>query len=85
MITHDPDPATALAEHMRDCRGADAAIVMQSGSADPVIASMLADGWTWTNGTEAASTERMNGKRIRYLTPPPGGATVADLGAAARP
>lgn len=71
MTEHSDDPATALAEHMRDCRGAQGAIVMQSGSADPVIADMLAAGWTWTNGTEEASTERVNSKRIRYMNASP--------------
>lgn len=78
MIEHSDDPATALAEHLRDCRGAHGALVMQSGSADPVIADMLAQGWTWANGTEEASTERVAGKRIRYLNPPPGGVTVPE-------
>ena len=64
------DPIARLAEHLCTCRGVQGAIVMQAGSADPVIAGPLAAGWTWAGGTEAASTENVIGKRQCYLTPP---------------
>jgi hypothetical protein len=44
--------------------GADAVVVVD-GSADDVIAQMLADGWTLQPGVD-----RVAGKRIRYLQPP---------------
>lgn len=59
--------AEEVAAHLRDCAQVDAAIVMQSGSADGVIATLLAQGWTW----DERPTEHVGGKRIRYLRPPP--------------
>lgn len=59
-----PSPAAALAEHLTTCHPVSAAIVMQSGSADPEVAKLLAAEWTYE------SVEYVAGKRIRYLRPP---------------
>jgi hypothetical protein len=61
-----PSAAEVLADHLAHCTQADAAIVVD-GSADELLAEMLAAGWTW-DGT----AEYMLGKRVRYLTPPAG-------------
>jgi hypothetical protein len=55
--------AEALARHLEE--KADAAIVMQRGSADSVIASLLTAGWTLEERAEVVA-----GKRIRYMHPP---------------
>ncbi len=57
-------PADALADHLRDCLGAKAAVVFD-GSADATVAAMLAAGWT------LGATDYRYGKRIRMMTPPP--------------
>jgi hypothetical protein len=61
------DGLTDLVEHLRDCRKADAALVVD-GNADDVIANLLAAGWTWST----RQTDYIGTKRIRYLTPPGG-------------
>jgi len=59
------DPVQDVVDHLRKCARVDAAIVVD-GNADPVIAELLAAGWTW----EGRPAEQVGGKRIRYLTPP---------------
>jgi hypothetical protein len=59
--------AEGVARYMAEESGAQAALVMQSGSADEVIANLVAQGWVLQAGEE-----HINGKRIRYLQPPPG-------------
>lgn len=61
------DGAKEVAEHLRDCAQVDAAVVMQSGSADDVIEQLLSEGWTWD---QTRQTEVVAGKRIRYLRSP---------------
>lgn len=58
----------AIVDHMVECRGVQAVIASQGPgeNLDSTVAEMLAAGWTW-----AAPTERIGGKRIRYLSPPP--------------
>lgn len=63
----EPNGADIVADHLANCAGVGAAIVMQEGSADEVIATLLAAGWEWSG----QPTEVVAGKRIRYLTPPP--------------
>lgn len=63
--TDAPDGAALMAEHLKECAQVDAAIVVD-GNADPVIATLLADGWTW----DERPTERLLGKRVRYLKAP---------------
>jgi hypothetical protein len=58
-------PAETVAEHLKQCAHARAAIVVD-GNADAIIARMLAAGWTWSE----RHTELIGGKRIRYLSPP---------------
>ena len=61
------DPAAELAEHLTACRKVDAAIVGGMGvDMTPTVERLIAEGWEY-NGTEYVA-----GKRIRYLTPPPG-------------
>lgn len=55
-----------MAEHLRDCTPARAAIVVD-GSADEIIAGLAAAGWTL-----AERTDYVAGKRIRFVTPPAG-------------
>lgn len=50
------------AEHMQ---GADAAIVVD-GSADELIARLLAEGWTWDERPSVTCA----GKRVHYLRAP---------------
>jgi hypothetical protein len=60
----DNDPVNELVEHLRDCLKADAAIV-KDGSADDVVAELLAAGWTLDS-----EVTYMAGKRIRMMHPP---------------
>jgi hypothetical protein len=55
----------ALVEHLKHCREVDAAIVAD-GNADELVASLIEQGWTYEG------TEYVEGKRVRYLVPPPG-------------
>ncbi len=48
-----------------------ALIATQRGSADELLATMLADGWTLADEVDYAA-----GKRIRYLLPPASGTAV---------
>jgi hypothetical protein len=57
--------AEALVEHLVECRDVTAAVVVD-GNADELVAKMLAEGWTFEG------TEHVEGKRVRYLVPPPG-------------
>lgn len=57
--------ARRLADHLKDCRQVDAAVVVD-GNADELVAKMLAEGWTFEG------SEHVEGKRVRYLVPPPG-------------
>lgn len=56
--------ADELAKHLAECRGVAAAVVAD-GDATAVVHQMLADGWTY-HGEEV-----VEGKRVRYLVPPP--------------
>lgn len=64
-----PDPyqdgASALVEHLAQCRGVDAAIVAD-GNADDLVDQLLTQGWTYEG------VEYVAGKRVRYLVPPTG-------------
>lgn len=55
-----------LVEHIAECVKPAATLVMQSGSADGMIAELVEQGWTLNEGEEY-----VGGKRIRYMTPPP--------------
>jgi hypothetical protein len=55
----------ALVEHLKECRQVDAAIVAD-GNADELVASLIEQGWTYEG------VEYVEGKRVRYLVPPPG-------------
>lgn len=57
--------ADVVAEHLALCAQVDAAIV-QDGSADETVATLLAAGWTW----DERPTEFLAGKRLRYLRAP---------------
>lgn len=61
----EPTGADVIVEHMAECTDAKAAIVMD-GSADEVIARMVAAGWTL-----GERVDRVAGKRIRFLSAPP--------------
>jgi hypothetical protein len=54
-----------LVAHLKDCRQVDA-VIAQDGNADDLVASLMAAGWTYDG------VEYVAGKRVRYLTPPPG-------------
>ena len=54
-----------LADHLVNCRKVDAAVVV-NGSADDLVAQMIAAGWTYEGA------EYVEGKRVRYLVPPGG-------------
>jgi hypothetical protein len=56
-----------VVDHLKNCTDAKAGIVMQSGSADGVIAEMVAAGWTLRE-----RVDHVGGKRIRFLVAPPG-------------
>jgi hypothetical protein len=55
----------AVAARLTDAQ-VDAAIVVD-GNADPALARLLAEGWTWSD----LPHEYVGGKRIRYLNAPP--------------
>lgn len=57
--------ADGVARYMAEESGAKAALVMQSGSADETIETLIAGGWTLSD-----DVEYINGKRIRYMVPP---------------
>lgn len=59
------DPVEALVEHLKECRQVDAAIVAD-GDATELVDELVAAGWTYEG------TEYVEGKRVRYLVPPPG-------------
>jgi hypothetical protein len=61
---HGSSPASSLADHLAECRSARAAIVVD-GSADEIIARLVAEGWTLDEGAELT-----HGKRIRTIHPP---------------
>lgn len=63
--------ADRLVDHLVDCRDAGAAIVVD-GNGDGVVATLIAAGWTY------GGTEHVEGKRVRYLTPPVIAREVAD-------
>jgi len=66
MTTSESDGAQVVAEHIQNCRpDITAALVMQDGSGDEVVAGLLAEGWIY-----AAEPEFIAGKRIRTLQPP---------------
>ena len=56
--------AEELADHLANCRKVDAAVVVD-GSADQLVAQLMAEGWRY------AGVEHVEGKRVRYLRPPP--------------
>lgn len=69
MADNPSDPtglaAQRLVDHLVECREVDAAVVVD-GNADELVAKMVAEGWTFEG------TEYVEGKRVRYLVPPPG-------------
>lgn len=70
------DPAAgvdALVSHLTECRKVDA-VIAADGNADDLVSRMIADGWTYDG------VEYVAGKRIRYLTPPPGVLPAAETG-----
>jgi hypothetical protein len=58
--------AEILVEHLTECSDAKAAIVVD-GSADDIVAEMVAAGWTL-----AERVDHVAGKRIRFLQAPAG-------------
>lgn len=64
-MSDETNGAKELAEHLKDCRQVDAAVVVD-GNADDLVARLLADGWVYEG------VEYVMGKRVRYLVPPPG-------------
>jgi hypothetical protein len=59
--------AADLAAHLDECRTVDALIVGDAGvDMTPILQQMIDEGWTY------GGTEYVAGKRVRYLTPPPG-------------
>jgi hypothetical protein len=63
--------ADVIAEHLAQCTGASAAVVVD-GNADAIIADLLAAGWTLDERTDCIS-----GKRIRFVRPPAGHALTS--------
>lgn len=61
----DGTPAAMLADHLAACHEADALLVVD-GSADEIIARLVAAGWTLSD----EPPEITGGKRIRMMTPP---------------
>jgi len=62
----DQQAARAVAEHIKNCLGAKATVVVD-GNADEVIARMVAAGWTLREQVDLVA-----GKRIRVLQVPEG-------------
>lgn len=65
MKHQEENPADAVADHVAECTDARAAIVVD-GSADDVVARMIAAGWTLEERVDL-----VGGKRIRFLQAPP--------------
>jgi hypothetical protein len=65
MSDYPASNADLLIEHIVNCTPAKAAVVVD-GSADDIVAGMVAAGWTL-----GGRVDRVAGKRIRFLTPPP--------------
>ena len=59
------DGPEALVDHLKRCREVDAAIVTD-GNGDELVARLIEEGWTYEG------VEYLEGKRVRYLVPPPG-------------
>ena len=57
--------AQELVEHLRDCRKV-SALIAGDGNLDHVVDDLIAEGWTFDG------VEYVEGKRVRYLLPPPG-------------
>lgn len=57
--------AQELADHLKNCRKTDF-VVAGDGNLDEVVETLLAAGWT------PDGIEYVEGKRVRYLVPPPG-------------
>lgn len=68
--------ADEVIDHLVNCADVNAALVMHQGSADDAIAELVAAGWTLEE-----RVDRVAGKRIRYMQPPPG-VTLPSLDAA---
>jgi hypothetical protein len=59
-------PAESLVNHLKKCRKTGGALVGDAGvDMTPVVAEMIAAGWRYEG------TEYIDGKRVRYLAPPP--------------
>jgi hypothetical protein len=58
-----PPAVDVVVDHLITCLGVNAAVVVD-GDGDPVVAGMLAAGWT------LGSTSYVAGKRVRAMTPP---------------
>lgn len=61
------ESADRLVEHLKVTAGS---AVVVDGNADSTVTELLGAGWTWAHGTEEASTQLVEGKRIRQLVPP---------------
>lgn len=79
-----PAPASGadlVLDHIANCTDVGALVVAQSGSLHEQVAEMVADGWTLDDRVDYVA-----GKRIRYLTPPPGAfAAAAEKGCSCTP
>lgn len=60
----DKQGAEALVEHLAQCREVSAAIVAD-GNADELVDRLISEGWAYEG------VEYVEGKRVRYLVPPP--------------
>jgi len=57
--------AAELVDHLKGCRKVDA-VITGDGNLDDVVNTLIAAGWT------SDGVEYVDGKRLRYLIPPPG-------------
>lgn len=57
--------AAELADHLKNCRQTDL-VIAGDGDLTEVVEAMIRAGWTYSG------VEYVEGKRCRYLTPPPG-------------
>ena len=61
----EQDGPERLVAHLVECREVDAAVVAD-GDASDLVAALIEQGWTYEG------VEYIEGKRVRYLVPPPG-------------
>jgi len=67
--------AEVIAEHIKTCTDAQGVVVMDHGSADPVIRQMLDAGWKLSE-----QVDYVGGKRIRFMEAPPANMKCARCG-----